>query len=162
MTFGSTLNSDMTSRARASKKRLALRGQYTSTSVATLDEVGLPDVVDLPSMGGPSGIKGPTSLEGSKTQVVTSSHDSQGDGNPSRGKSRSSSPSFVEGVFGDSGDDQEKSEVYDYYDLPLARRATFFERYSEEMVKVPSEVLHFSSSLTDFAVERKARMFRLS
>src|SRR3954471_24621022 len=110
MTFGLTLNSDMTSRARASKKRLALRGQYTSTSAATLDEGGLPDVVDLPSMGGSSGIKGTTSLEGSKTQAVTSSHDSQGDGNSSRGKSRSSSLSFVEGVFGDSGDDQEESE----------------------------------------------------
>src|SRR5436190_2499839 len=162
MTFGSTLNSDMTSRARASKKCLALRGQYTSTSVANLDEGGLPDAADLSLMGGPSGVQGPTSLEGSKTPVVTSSRGSQGDGNSSGGKSRPSSSSFVEGVFGDSSDDQGKDEVYDYYDLPLARRATFFERYSEDMVKVPSEVLHFSISLTDFAVERKARMFRLS
>src|SRR5438270_614881 len=69
MTFGSTLNSDMTSRARASRKRLALRGQYTSTSATNLDEGDLPDATYLSLMDGHSGIQGPTSLEGTMESV---------------------------------------------------------------------------------------------
>ena len=119
-------------------------------------------MVDFHSSEGPSGIEGSTSLERTNTPAVVSSRDSLHDENSRKCKNKSSSPSLVEGIFCDSGDNQGRDGIYDYYYLSEVQRAAFFERYSEEVARVPSEVLHFSSSLTDLAVERKARVFRLS
>src|SRR4051812_24572205 len=71
-------------------------------------------------------------------------------------RGRSSSPPIEK----DASDDENLNSgdtIFDYYTYSKVDRASFFERYSEEKVRVPAEVLYFSSSLTNLAVEKKAR-----
>src|SRR4051812_45695788 len=74
-------------------------------------------------------------------------------------KGKSPLPTLVEDAS--RGDDSNSEKPFDYYTLSETVRASFFERYSEEKVGVPSEVLYFSSAITDLAAARKARSFCL-
>src|SRR5436190_1177299 len=72
-----------------------------------------------------------------------------------------SSSSTVEKNVSDDDNFNSGDTIFDYYTCSKADRESFFERYSEEGVKVPTEVLYFSSSLTNFAIEKKASLLAL-
>lgn len=74
-------------------------------------------------------------FEGSNAPMETPSHTSTcGKG---LSKSKSTSPTFVEDTLG--GNDSNSEKVFDFYTLLKEERASFFERYSKESVKVPSK-----------------------
>src|SRR3954464_397241 len=72
-----------------------------------------------------------------------------------------SSSSTIEKDISDDDNLNSGDTIFDYYTYSKAERESFFERYSEEGVRVPTEVLYFSSSLTNFAIEKKASLLVL-
>src|SRR5436190_14260229 len=75
-------------------------------------------------------------------------------------REKSFSPTVEKNVSDDDNFDSGET-IFDYYTCSKADRESFFERYSEGDVKVPTEVLYFSSSLTNFAIEKKASLLAL-